>query len=419
MSISRTSVATAYAATRLAQFALRTRRDIEARQARLWQRLKPAIARTPAIAHLADAPLDAFAVVDARDMRTDLNAWNSLGLAADSIRAAAEAAETGEAGEVRPGVFAGFSTGSEGGRGVFLSSEAERARYIGQSLAKLIPDNILKPRRIGLCLRANNALYRDVESAGPFTFRFFELSMPTRAIAQGVEEFSPDIFIAPSHVLAALARLATEKRFVPPAFGRLFFGAEPMGRGERVWIGDVLGVRPDPIYQATEGFLAASCKHGGLHLNEDSLVVELERIGGSNRFRPIITDLYRTSQPMVRVRLDDLIELQDAPCPCRSPLRAILPIEGRLADIWRWGDVVLFPREVEDTVSSAIGAALEWSAVASPAGVHLSLDDQFAPTAREALLALLTRHGLSQAITVSSSEPQTGSKRRRVRWADG
>ena len=419
MSINRISVATTYAATRLAQFTLRTRKDIEARQARLWRRLQPSIARTPAIAHLADAPLDAFPVVDAHDMRTDLDAWNSLGLRADAIRAAAEAAETGDAGEVSPGVFAGFSTGSEGTRGVFLSSEAERARYIGQSLAKLIPGNILKRRRIGLCLRANNALYRDVESAGPFTFRFFELSMPKHAIARGVEDFSPDIFIAPSHVLAALARLAEEKRFVPPAFGRLFFGAEPMGRSERAWIGDVLGLQPDPIYQATEGFLAAACRRGGLHLNEDSLVVELERIGHSSRFCPIITDLHRSSQPMVRVRLDDLVELQDTPCPCGSPLRAINPIEGRVADVWRWSGTALFPREVEETISSAIGAAHEWSALASRAGVQLSIEARLAPMACEALLALLVQHRAPQAITISSPEPQTGPKRRRVRWIDG
>lgn len=419
MSINRVSVAAAYAAAKLTRITLHTRSDIEKRQARLWRRLAPAVAKTPAIAHLAGAPLSAFPVVDAHAMRAQLQAWNSLGLHADAIRAAAQAAENGESGEVHPGVFAGFSTGSEGARGVFLSSASERARYIGQSLAKLIPGSILKRRRIGLCLRANNALYRDVENAGPFAFRFIELSMPAQEIARSIEDFAPDIFIAPSHILLALAHLAAEGRFVPPKFERVLFGAEPMGESERQWIGEILGARPDPIYQATEGFLAAACTHGTLHLNEDAIVVELERIDTSDRYRPIITDLYRTSQPMVRVRLDDLIELQATPCLCASPLRAIHPVEGRVQDVWRWKNVTLFPREIEAAIDVAVGPSISWSATASPAGVHISIDRGYAPQAHEALSTLLTQRGAPQTITLSPLEPQAGPKRRRVRWSHG
>ena len=42
------------------------------------------------------------------------------------------------------------------------------------------------------------------------------------------------------------------------------WGAEPMGVLERDWIGAALGVHPDPIYQATEGFLGAACPEGVL-----------------------------------------------------------------------------------------------------------------------------------------------------------
>lgn len=414
MSLRRAPIALAYAETRLAQAMLRTRADIERRQAQLWRRLTPALAKTPALAAHAGQALSAFPVTEPRDMRAQPEAWNSLGLSATDIEAAATAAEKGESGGVRDGVSAGFSTGSEGVRGVFLSSEAERARYLGQSLAKLLPGNVLRRRRIGLCLRANNALYREVANAGPFTFRYFSLATDAAERAHEIAVFAPDIFIAPGHVLVDLAQ-----RGVALRLERLFYGAEPMGEVERAWIGQALGARPDPIYQATEGFLGAACAHGTLHLNEDSIVFELEPIANSNRHRLIVTDLRRTSQPMVRVRLDDLIQLDDTPCPCNSPLRAILPVEGRLNDVWQWDGVMLFPREIEAAIASAAPPPIDWRAVGAPQGVSLSIDAAHAPAARGALAALLASAGVRSAIETAPWVETGEPKRRRVRWSHG
>ena len=415
MSIRRVSVAKAYAQTLWAHARLRTRADIARHQDRLWRKLTPAIARMPALAHLAGAALEDFPLVEPHAMRAHIADWNSLGLSAEAILAGAEAAERGESGEVRAGVFAGFSTGSAGVRGVFLSSAQERACYLGQSLAKLLPGDVLRRRRIGLCLRADNALYRDVASAGPFAFRFFSLTEDARARAAAIAAFAPDIFIAPAHVLSELARLAEAGAFAPPPFERLYFGAEPMGVGERAWIAARLGARPDPIYQATEGFLGAACKHGALHLNEDSIRFEFEPVG-AGRHRPIITDLRRTSQIMARVRLDDLVQLADAPCACGSPLQVVAPIEGRVSDVWRWGDRMIFPRDVEATLEGALGASAQWRACASPSGVRLEADAAHAAPGRAALEALVSG---AAPVAIAPLQAQREPKRRRVRWANG
>lgn len=412
MSINRVSVLTAYADTRLAQLFLRDRAAIERRQAKLWRRLAPAIARTPALAEHGPR-IDTFPIVEPSAIRAHPENWNSRGLSADQIFTAADAAERGGSGEVTPGVFAGFSTGSTGARGVFLSSAAERARYLGQSLAKLLPDPPLRRRRIGLCLRADNALYRDVANAGPFTFQYFSLAADPEQRARDIKAFAPDIFIAPSHVLAELAGFNT-----PPTFERLYYGAEPLGALERDWITQALGIRPDPIYQATEGFLGAACKHGVLHLNEDSIAFEFERVGKSNRFRPIVTDLRRTTQPMVRVRLDDLVELLDASCACGSPLRAIHSVEGRVADIWRWDDAMIFPREIDVAVSRAIPPMADWRATASPTEVILACNDKRAPEAQSALASLLAKSNVTLPVTLTPLTPQPGPKRRRVQWSN-
>jgi len=417
VSINRIAVVKTYIQTRMAHRILRTRADISRHQSRLWRRLTPSLAKTPALSAFAGKPLNAFPIIEPGDIRSRLGVWNSLGLNPDEITAGADAAERGEAGAVRPGVHAGYSTGSSGARGVFLSSRTERALYLGQSLAKLLPDPPLRRRRIGLCLRADNALYRDVANAGPFEFRFFGLAVPADERAREIETFAPDIFVGPSHVLAQLAAMAIARKFRAPRFERLFYGAEPMGALERDLITGALGARPDPIYQATEGFLAAACRHGTLHLNEDSIAFDFEPAGG-DRFRLIVTDLRRTSQPIVRVRLDDIVQFQNAPCPCGSSMQAIEPVEGRVGDIWRWNKVCIFPRQVENAVSEALSAQEEWRAVASPTGVQLACNAARVDTARAALAKLLTEAGVTRQVTAHLLPAQTSPKRRRVQWAN-
>lgn len=418
MSINRIGVATAFVQTRMAHRLLRSRAAIIRHQARLWRRLTPALARTPALSANSGESLGAFPIIDPRESRSRPEDWNALALTADEIAAGADAAERGDDGAVRPGVHAGYSTGTSGARGIFLSSKAERARYLGQSLAKLLPDPPLRRRRIGLCLRANNALYRDVANAGPFSFRFFPLETPAQDRARDIAAFAPDIFVAPSHVLAELAAMAAEGQFKAPPFERLFYGAEPMGAAERIFITDALGARPDPIYQATEGFLGAACRHGVLHLNEDSIAFEFEPIAGSDRFRPIVTDLRRTSQPIVRVRLDDIIQFRKEPCPCGSAFQAIHPVEGRVSDIWRWRSVCIFPRQVDEVVSRALGPSHDWRAIASTAGVRLACNAPNASSARAALAEFLEASGAVSQVSAGPLLPERSPKRRRIRWID-
>lgn len=415
MSIDRINVLRAYLGTRRAQAQLRTRADIERRQARLWRAFAPVIARTPALSHLVGAPLDHFPVVQPNELRARFADWNTLGLSNQAAIAAAEDAESGGPGNVAPEVSAGFSTGTSGMRGVFLASRSERAQYLGQALAKLLPWNgLLKRRRIALCLRADSALYRDVKNAGPFQFRFLRLGTPLNEMTRELAAFNPHVLVAPSHVLAALSRSAVELKKLE----RMFYGAEPMGDAECDWIARTTGVRPDPIYQATEGFLGAACKHGTLHLNEDTLVIERTPVEGTNRFFPVVTDLRRTTQAMVRVQLDDLLEPVTAPCPCGSALLAVRGVEGRIGDLWRWDHAVIAPREVEDALARAVGAEVDWRVAGSPGRIQIHID-MHADAAVAALRELLAARGVTRAVVGAEPlTPMNGFKRRRVSWRD-
>ena len=416
MPTDRRAVLRAWLAARWSGWRLRTPADVERQQARLWRAMPPVIARTPAISNLAGRPLADFPIMTPDVLRERFDTWNTLGLKRPETGAAALAAETGGSGEVRPGIVAGFSTGSSGRRGLFVTSAAERGGWVGHILARLLPvDALLRPSRIALCLRADNRLYGDVETAGPIRFLFVGLDVPAPERFERLRAFAPDVLIAPPQVLADLAR-RTDR---PWPLRRLFYGAEPMGGAERGWIGAALGVRPDPIYQATEGFLGAACRLGTLHLNEDILIVDREPVPETNRFLPIVTDLRRTTQPMIRVRLPDLLEPLPVPCPCGSPLTAVQPVEGRLEDLWRWPGTVICPREVETAVSASLGPEQDWRAVASPHSVRVEAEPDRVEAARSAVATLLATHGVEASVTAGGRPVQDGVKRRRVRWSDG
>jgi phenylacetate-coenzyme A ligase PaaK-like adenylate-forming protein len=142
-------------------------------------------------------------------------------------------------------------------------------------------------------------------------------------------------------------------------------------------------------------------------------------VPGTGRFLPIVTDLRRTTQPMIRVRLPDLLEPLAAPCPCGSPLTALHPVEGRLEDLWRWPGAVICPREIETAVSGALGPEHDWRAVATPGGVTVEADPAQVEAAKSAVETLLAGHGVAVPVTAGGRAIQNGVKRRRVRWSDG
>ena len=414
MTPDRLAILKAWGMTQIDAVRLRSRADVLKRQTRLWRRFQPVVARTPALATLAGQPLGAFPISTPAQVRADFARWNTVGLDEAIAVAAARAAEAGLNGDLPNGLTAGFSTGTSGTRGLFLASPAERGAYVGHALARLLPvDAPLRRWRIALCLRADSDLYRDVGGTGRVAFDFIGLDVAPEDRLARLDAFRPHVLIAPSHVLADLARRCV----APPDWPlrRLFYGAEPMGEGEQGWIGDRLGVRPDPIYQATEGFIGAACRLGTLHLNEDVLIVEREPVAGTNRFRPIITDLRRASQPVVRMRLDDLLELAP-PCACGSPLQAVRGVEGRFGDLWRWGEVVVPPRAVEDALLAAVGPEREWRAMASPDRVVVEVEAGVADRAAMAIAGLLA--GVKDGPNIVTAEPpvEEGPKRRRVRW---
>ena len=70
-----------------------------------------------------------------------------------------------------------------------------------------------------------------------------------------------------------------------------------------------------------------------LHLNEDIVYIEREYLD-DRRFVPVVTDLERKAQPIIRYRLNDILVERKEPCGCGSPFLALEKIEGREDDVF-------------------------------------------------------------------------------------
>src|SRR5699024_9723342 len=78
-----------------------------------------------------------------------------------------------------------------------------------------------------------------------------------------------------------------------------------------------------------------TCEHGTIHLNEDVVIIQKEYMDKKQGvFIPIITDFRRKTQPIIRYRLNDLLQEKQNPCTCGSPFTALEKIEGRADDLF-------------------------------------------------------------------------------------
>lgn len=250
------------------------------------------------------------------------------------------------------GLKAGLSSGTTSqNRGIFISSEEERIIYLAQILAKAFDfKELLKIRKIALCLRANNELYQSINNSR-INFKFFQLNHEREKIAKEIIDYSPDVLIAPTQILLQIAKIGhINSKYI-------FYGAETMNRFEREYFTNEIGIMPRPIYQATEGFLGIGCKNGNIHINDESIFIEQQYLDTAH-FIPIISDLLRDTQAIMRLKLDDI--WQECKCDCGDKHFSIKPIEGRIHDIWKINGNTIYPNDLINKIAKKIYPANLW-----------------------------------------------------------
>ena len=308
-------------------------RVYDAARARALERfLREDLPRASFYAPFAGRPLAELPVVDKRTVLADFAAFNRYGITLEQALAVAEAAERSRdfTATLPGGVTVGLSSGTTGTRGVFLVSDQESRLWAGILLGQMMAPASLRvlarrPLRVALFLRANSNLDETLDSRR-VSFSWHDLTVPVEDHLPGLP--GTDVLVAPASVLRRIAQ--ARPAGLQPL--QVISVAETLDPEDEVVIRDAFGLPVEQIYQATEGLLAVSCPAGRLHLNEGHGHVEPEWID-HRRFHPVVTDFTRTTQLVVRHRLDDVLLAAPGPCPCGRPGRSIAAVLGRADDV--------------------------------------------------------------------------------------
>ena len=280
-----------------------------------------------------NTPLEDLPIFDKSSYLAEFASLNTAGIEyEEAISASDEVARTQNTSARLGNLTVGFSTGTTGQRGVFLVTGRERMRWLGAILAKTLPSGLFTRNRIALLLAANSGLYQSATELPNLKFRFFDLHEPLEKHIDGLNAFSPTVLVGTAQSINLLADLRQHGRLrIAPDY--IVSGGEVLEDAVAMHIEQCFGKAPGQVYQCTEGFFGATCSHGTLHLNEDFQIIEKEWIDrDSRRFVPIITDLSRDTQALVRYRMNDILVESDTPCPCGSALASISRVEGRCDD---------------------------------------------------------------------------------------
>lgn len=280
--------------------------------------------------------------VDKAAMMANFDQFNTRGVRRAAALAVALAAE--EDRNFAPtldGLTVGLSSGTSGHRGLFLISAEEQAAWAGVILARALHELAAGSIRVAFFLRSYSNLY--AAAGGLFIqLRYLDLMTPLADAAAALNALQPHLVVAPPSLLGMLAAAQSAGRLhIRPL--RLLAVAEVLEPQDRAQIADCFQAPVHQIYQCTEGLLAVTCPHGSLHLQEDIVAVQCEPLAppgpldtaetAPGRVTPIITDLWRRTQPIVRYRLNDVLQLDARPCACGSDWRVLAAIEGRQDDI--------------------------------------------------------------------------------------
>jgi putative adenylate-forming enzyme len=273
----------------------------------------------------------AFPIINKAIFMANFDSINTVNIKLEEALAVAiKSEENRDFSPTIKGITVGLSSGTSGNRGVFLASEKERAYWVALVLDRVLGFS-LKKRSIAFFLRANSNLYDSVKSK-LLAFHFFDLLNSIDFHIKRLNTLQPSILVAQPSMLLELANaIEANKLVINPI--KIISVAEVLTQEDKVYLTNVFKQTIHQAYQCTEGFLASTCEYGTLHFNEDFLIIEKKYIDKEqSRFHPIITDLRRRSQPIIRYELNDIIQ-EKASCSCGSKLMAIEAIEGRSDDI--------------------------------------------------------------------------------------
>lgn len=267
----------------------------------------------------------------------------------------------------KKGLTVGLSSGTSGNQGIFLTTTKEEDQWLGNILAKMLPGGIFQAHRVAFFLRANSNLYEGIGS-GKITFHFYDLWNDLTDNLAHLLQYQADILVAPPSMLLKVIDYYKQMDEKLP-FEKIISVAEVLEPEDRAYLEQETGQIIHQIYQCTEGFLGCTCQYGTLHLNEDVVIIEKEYLDSQQKyFSPVITDFMRSTQPIIKYQLNDILVEAEQPCPCGSSYLAISQIIGRCDDIFVFtsktgAEITIFPDFIRRAILSADASIKEYEVI--------------------------------------------------------
>ncbi len=394
-------------------------------------------------AHWQDHDLNewrALPTLDKSLLMANFSAFNTAGITKEEAMAVAlQAEQSRQFSPTIRGYTVGLSSGTSGHRGLFLVSPREQAAWSGAILARALHESIPllaqrlfhDPIKVAFFLRSNSNLY---ESTRHFIhFRYFDLMTPLAEAIVALNAFQPEILIGPPSLLTLLAEQVVDRN-LRVRLKQVISVAEVLEPQDREYLEASLGVPIHQIYQCTEGLISVTCKLGRLHVQEDIVATQYESVADhssestsqSLRVTPIVTDLWRRTQPIIRYRLNDIWQLDDQLCPCGSSFQVIKAVEGRQDDTLFFSGRPVFPDTIRRMILLASDEIEDYEAVQESPGqlrIYLKIKDELrfaniVAATRTRVKNVLAQYGCEvEKIEVELGLPERlpDTKRRRVK----
>lgn len=396
------------------RFAKMSQDDITAYQGRKAQNIAIYASRHSAFfaRHYRDSDLAkvwSLPTVDKDLMMSNLSAYNTLGLTRQEILDFCVAVERSRDFSKRlKGVTVGMSSGTSGNKGVEITTRREEA-YLKAALFARLP---LPKAKLNLAfiLRVSTPAFQLNRFGHRLTY--INQMTPLDELCARLESLSPNVISAPRSMLRLLAsRLEQGKLAVTPK--EIVSYAEVLYPEDKSYLSDVFNCPVYEIYKATEGAIAVSCRLGSLHINEDLVAVELfDGVGrptqaGTPSQNMLVTDLHKTSQPILRYALNDVLTLSPEPCPCGSSFRVVQQIQGRADDLFlgvrtdNGQTQTIFPDYIRRAIIVVSDAIKDYQAIQTDfdaVSVHLLVTDtaqleELAERAKASVQQVFSAHG--------------------------
>ncbi|MCP1383484.1 adenylate synthase [Runella sp. S5] len=342
----------------------------------------------------------------------------------EAMKIALQAEESRDFASELNGITVGLSTGTSGKRGLFLASKIERAQWVAMVLHRVVKWSIFKRQKVAFFLRANSNLYSSVQSS-VLAFYFFDIFRKTEELVAELDLLKPDIVAAQPSLLRYLAE-AQQAGNLSITPHQIISFAEVLHDDDRTVIERVFDLKITEVYQCTEGFLGVSCAHGTMHLNEDVAIFEKKYVS-KYRFIPIVTDFTRTSQPIIRYEMTDILAERTMPCPCGSAMMGIERIEGRMDDVLLFdqeGKIIsIFPDTLVRKIARATDDFSHYSIRQVTADrIEVAVETEpknkamVSQLIETAILEVLEGQGIKNTVVVFTEEKvnEKGAKHRRV-----